>query len=259
MPVLTDRLTAGKTVLHIDALDYGERLLANGCVDWSSPAPISDFIGKIQSLLPSDIVLTPLARIATAVVKKRSDLRSAMAKNPNGSEPLKALLSDEPLRALVAEALAVIGAKSGNAVLCLELPGPTAFAGLAAGLADVPQPDIDEDLVDDAALYLADFLRSLSASGIGAITLIENTSNAEWADFYTPILRVAANYEWDVVIKTGPRLANVLTLETVALPDDFWTSDMAAPPLSGLVQTQVPSDGQPEAVLAAVGRLRSAA
>jgi len=259
MPALSDRLASGKTVLHIDALDYGERLLANGCVDWSGSAPIADFIGKVQSLLPSDIVLTPLARIAAAVVEKHSDLRAAMAKNPDGPAPLKALLSDELLRTLVADALAVIGAKSGDAVLCLEFPGPAAFAGLATDLAGLPAPEIDEDLVDDAALYLADFLRCLSESGIGAVALIDDTDNARWAEFYTPILRVAANYEWDVVVKTGPGLANTLSLETVTLADNFWAAEMAAPTLSGLVQAHVPSDGQPEAVLAAVSRLRSAA
>ena len=82
--------------------------------------------------------------------------------------------------------------------VALGLPAPAEFINFAAQLSDQTPLEIDEDIVDDAAVYTADFLRAFAVSGIVGITLNEATDRTGLRHLYSPILKVAATYGWHV-------------------------------------------------------------
>ena len=187
--------------LHLDWIDYAEGLLGGGAIDWSSPAAVSGLINKAQALLPSDLVILPVDRMVLAMADP-----VGLAAKPRGAQPLRTLLADEANRARLIDTLSMIAVPA----LALGLPAPGAFAGLAARLAGLPSPTVDEDLVDDAAVYLADFLRVFANSTIAGIFVAESEAESALRSFYAPLEKVAASYGWMFAIGSpGPDFETV--------------------------------------------------
>lgn len=226
-------------MLRLDWLDYAERLL--GSPDWSDPASVAALIAKAQALLPSDVLALPVARVATAHIAARAALHSAVAAKPGGAAPLKALLADAQLAAVLNDTLVRLAAGCGGALLALELPAPAAMAQAVAVAAGLPAPAVDEDLADDAAVYVAAFLRNFAGAPVGALLIGED---ARFEAFAAPVLKVAAHYGWRTDFKFSEQQL----------------FDASGPrPNVGWVAVSIPADAAPEAVAAAVARLREAA
>jgi hypothetical protein len=207
-------------LLHLDWLDYAEALLGGGAIDWSSPPAVSGLINTAQSLLPSDLVILPVDRMALAL----ADPATLMAK-PRGVQPLRALLADDDIRASLVETVSMISVPA----LALGLSAPGTLAVLASAKAGVPQPEVDDDLVDDAAVYIANFLRVFASSDLTGV-IIADDGVAQFRPMLAPIEKVAAAYRWRFAV--GPVWPE---FETV----------------------HIPAGSKPEAVLANVRALRS--
>ncbi len=205
--------------LHLDWIDYAERLLGSGAIDWGNPSAVSELISKAQALLPSDLVILPVARMLSALASP-----TALAAKPRGAQPMRALLADEAIRARLLETVAMLSVPA----LVLDFPAPGELAVLASDLAGLPAPEIDEDLVDDAAVYLADFLRIFATSPIKGIVLAESGDRAALRALCTPVEKVAASYGWHYAV------------------GDLWP---------GIRTVKIPADGEPETVLATVRAL----
>ena len=204
-------------IVHLNWLDYAERLF--GAADWTNAASIAALYHQAQRLLPSDLVILPAVRLAEAHAGASADLRAAMTTRPSGAQPLRALLSSQALRTTIAATLTRLDAGAW-ATLALGIPAPETFAAAAAargaGLALQPA---NEDVADDAAVYVADFLRAFAAAPITALRLGETA----FAGVDAPVVRVAAHYGWEVlrdadvavtVIPPGTRPEDALALAT---------------------------------------------
>ena len=200
-------------MLHLDWLDYAERLL--GPADWADAASIAALFGKAQALLPSDLIVVPVVRIAEAHVAARAGLHSAVASKPAEAQPLRALLGDAKLREMLAATLTRLQPGSGGAVLALGLPAPAMFAQAAAVSAGLPAPPANDDLADDAAVYIADFLRAFAAAPVAALLL----GTDAFPEFDTPVIKVASHYGWRV-LRDG-------ALATATIPADTRPEDAA--------------------------------
>ena len=202
-------------MLHLDWTDYAEALL--GPADWADAASIAALFGKAQALLPSELIVLPVASVAAAHVAARAGLHSAVAAKADGAAPLKALLADARLRTMLNETLARLDGERRGAVLALGLPAPAALAQAAAGMAGATIPAADEDLADDAAVYIADFLRAFAGAPVAALRL---GSDAVLAAFDAPLVRVAAHYGWQVLYDAD--------VATTVIPADTRPEDAAA-------------------------------
>lgn len=238
-------LLAARRTLHLDWLDYATALFAGGRLDWSDAEAVATLYGKAQALLPSDLIVVPFDRIFAARLGAHSAPRAAMAVRPNGAQPLRALLGDAGLRATTAEVMARIGRATTPALLALAVADPASLARRAAALAGVTEPDADEDLADDAAVYLADALRGLADTGIAAVVIVD--PEPRFGMFLAPVRKVAAHYGWDVGVRG---VGDGFDFAMAPRPLD---TTMPGAVLDSVV---VPAGMAPEAVLAAVVALR---
>jgi hypothetical protein len=260
--------------LWIDGTDYCARL-------FGSPPPWLDVTAgvawqrKAQDLLRADVLELDATRIVEAACAARADLRAAIAAKSRGGYALKTLLADAPLRALLVEWTTALRSALPSLPLCLRLPSPHAAVGWAWQLAHgkTPEEAPDEDLVDSAALYLADFLRGFASAGLDALLLDEGEApmpDSALFVLYQSVLNVAGGYQWAVGIACPPGATTAelpagcdfaiadaaLPLPTVVrVPDAFWNGGDAgtATPLRAV---RIPPDTQPEQVLQQLGQLR---
>ena len=179
-------------IRQVDSTAYAEALL--GAADWTDAASIAALFARAQALLRSDLIVLPAARIAVATAM-HADMRASVAARPEGAQPLRALLADAGLRATINATLTRLGDVAGGATLALSVPAPEAFAAAVAHAAGLSPPPADEDLADDAALYIADFLRAFAAAPLTALRLGETA----FAGLDAPIVRVAAHYGWELL------------------------------------------------------------
>ena len=206
-------------MLHIDWLDYAEALL--GPADWTTPASLAALYGKAQALWPSDLIALPVERVVTAHVA-----RIGIAGGLTAAQSLRAVLADAGLRTTLNDMLARLDAVRGGGTVALALPAPAALAQAVCRAAGLTVPDANEDLADDAAVYLADFLRAFASAPVTALLF---GGDVAFAAFDAPVLHVAEHYGWRV-IRT---------------------------PATGVSGTAIPSDLRPEEAAAFVARLRA--
>jgi hypothetical protein len=260
--------------LWIDGTDYCARLF--GAVPpWLDVSAGVAWRRKAQDLLRADVLELDALPIVAAACAARADLRAAMAAKSRGGYALKTLLADAPLRALLVEWTTALRSALPGLPLCLRLPSPHAAVGWAWQLAHATSPDEapDEDLVDSAALYLADFLRGFASAGLDALLLDEGDGPMPDSDLlvlYQSVLNVAGGYQWAVGMSCPPgttaaplppglgfAIADAaLALPTVLrVPDAFWIGGDAgaAAPLRCM---RIPPDSQPEQVLQQLRQLR---
>ncbi len=275
MNPLISRLQPGATPgLWIDGTDYCARLFGADA-PWLDVTAGVAWLRKAQDLLRSDVLELDAMRIVDAACAARPELRTAMAARSRGGYALKTLLADDSLRALLVEWVVALRSALPNAPLCLRLPSPRAAIGHAWQLAHGAPPEdaADEDMIDAAALHVADFLRGFSSAGLDALLLDEGSGPMPAADtlaLYQSVLNVAAGYQWAVGLACpqGTGAADLpagfafavadapLTVPTVLrLPASVWDGGDAGP-AAPLRHVRIPEPTQPEQVLRQLGQLR---
>lgn len=279
MPALLQHLGSasgsGGRGLWLDYGAYAARLLANGAAPWLDADAAGAWLRKAQSLLKSDVVVLPVAAVTEQWLRARPELAAAMAAKSRAVFPLKTLLADAPLRAHLVELARVLRALFDKQPLVLALPSPRRWAALAYSQAYTGEtPELDADVVDSAAAYVADFLRAFADCGIDGLLLCEDAASAPaTADdlaLYQPVFNVAAHYRWDAGLQLPPGSpgaagdgpAFVLADEPlaglptgIAVPPAFWTG-AAPPPAAGFRYAEIPAEAQPERVLERLALLR---
>lgn len=260
--------------LWIDGTDYCVRL-------FGSPPPWLDVTAgvawrrKAQDLLRADVLELDATRIIEAACAVRADLRASMAAKSRAGYALKTLLADEPLRGLLVEWTTALHSALSHLPLCLCLPSPHAAAGWARRLAlgSAPGQAPDEDLVDSAALYLADFLRGFASAGVDALLLDEGAGpvpDSSLLGLYQSVFNVADGYQWAVGIAfvqgatpaalpagVGFAIADApLAVPTVLRVSEMLWDGGAAGVFSPMRHVRIPAQAQPEQVLQQLKQLR---
>jgi hypothetical protein len=269
--------------LWIDCLDYGRRLFLGGDEPWADPARfVSDFT-QAQQLLKSDLIDVRAEDYAASWLK-RDGAGLEPARRPTSD--LKQILGDDGLRAGLLAVLATLGDLGrGCAGLALTLPSPRRWLRLCVERAggDTGEP-LDEDHVEMAAMYVADFLRAFAECGLSALLLEEDGDPGSNAlSLYQPVLNVAAGYQWGAGLlipgsfETGPDagveacfvdpqafsgLAEGGPARGVSVPAEYWGGKGEGfdfPPGCEAAYVRLPADANPEQVLERLKALRGGA
>lgn len=260
----------------VDGADYCARLFSSGTAPWQSVGAGIDWLRKSQQLLRSDVLLVdglPFLQARRAAPAGGSEGLEGVT---SPVEALRRLLADGALREHLREWLDAARSSFAGHALCLRLPTPRRALDEAVWLArpdTVPAPPQEDD-IDDAALYLADFLRCLSGIALDGLLLSESAAAATDADtqaLYQSVFNVAAAYRWAVGLELPPGHSDgtlhrafdfaiadrPLDRPTVRrVPASCWSGALPAHG-AGPCFLAIPPEAPPERVLDVLGALRS--
>ncbi|MGC3020364.1 hypothetical protein [Brevibacterium sp. FAM 24630] len=258
---MSDRLTAllddagGPPRLLLDAAAYAQHvILQDRAVPWHDATAFSNHLSSIQSLLGSEIVLIRLDDMLAEELETNSVLVEAMSAKTRKGFALRALLRDEALRAAV-RALVHTATETQRSPVIIQLPSPKALLLSADAAAD---PDggheIDDDDVENAAVYCADWIRGFASVGIGGIIFDERTHRSP-VEAYQPIANTTGHYG----VLLGHRHDEVLTFDhgaevPVAAPDVFTGAEAVGH--VRVLFAEIPAETVPETVLERLTEMR---
>lgn len=266
--------------LWIDYLDYARRLFLKGADPWGDPARFVNAFSQAQQLLKSDLIDV---RVEDYMASWLQGDGAALEPARRPTSDLKQILGDDSYRDGLVTVLATLGDLGrGCSGIALTIPSPRRWLRICVARAggDVDEP-LDEDYVEMAAMYIADYLRAFADSGISALLLEEDRDpGQDLLSLYQPVLNVAAGYQWDVGILIPGELTTALGGDLavtivdpaalaalakggapcgVSVPGDYWAGKdkkFAVPEGCAAVYVRIPGDANPEQVLKRLAALR---
>ncbi len=250
----------------LESSGYARRLLLGEAGDpWAEgAAKYLSWFTQARGLLRGDVAVVDVGDMFRSWRARHPGLAAEMGAKKRVPYPLRRMLEEEGPRALLDEVTVAVGAHlQGQVPLVLAMPAPGAWlaeAQVAAGR----EAEVDADAVEDAAMYMADFVRCVASRPVGGL-LLEEGAEPGPADRYAPILNAARHYRWAVVGRgAAPGQEGfdaVIGTDPAATGRDVTAALFAGEPLpeAGAGQflfAEVPVAHAPEAVLEAVARLR---
>lgn len=253
---------------------YARRLLLGERGDpWESAAGYLAFFNQAHGLLRPDVAVVDVGELYRSWAGRHAALKAEMGAKKRAAFPLKRMLEEEGPRKLLAEVVEAVAASlRGQAPLVLAVPAPRTWLAEAAGLAGREGIEIDADMVEDAAMYMADLMRAVSTHPIGGLLLEEGGDAPDDTASYRPLVNVARHYRWGLALRAAAG-RNAVDFDTVISVSPATGGDLAlgldvsgplwaGAPLAALAPGQfyfaeVPEAARPESVLEHVGRLRS--
>lgn len=259
---------AGLSLLWVDAVDYGRRLLLNGKpMPWDDVGAYLAFTRRLQSLLESDVLSLNLGAFFRDRVAQTPALASAMGEKRRATFPLRTMLADGSARERLVELATAVTASYPGLPLLLELPAPADWLCAAWQAAKKgPAPEIDTEIAETAAMYIADFLRCFAGTPVAGLLLHAGAAPLDPAACQ-PLANVAAHYRWsfgaraeepghgfDFVVADRP-VAGCLT----GLSHRLGAGPAPGRPANTFLAVQVDAEAEPNAVLEQLSALRDAA
>lgn len=262
----------GSTPVWLDHTDYTARLLAGGQPPWLDALACAAWLKKGQGLLRPDVVRFPATDLIEAWLQAHAELVSALGEKSRASYPVKRLLADEPLRQHLADVLQALRGSVAQVPIALAIETPGALVQRANRHAGRDAEAPDEDLVDTAAMYLADALRELASLAPDCIDIVLLESDGDDAELSLcqPVFNVAEHQRWQVAARCTGRLSHAAVDIAVApapttgtrgiwIDEATWSRDDAPPSAGGdFWFARVPEDADPERVLTRLEGLRQA-
>lgn len=271
------RPTAGQAPqLMLDAWHYAARLLDRGTPPWTDSTAMVSLGRRLAGLLRPEVLSLPLLAWFEARVAADARLLALMRQRSRTAYAMKTALADEALRRDLADLVGALCGAMPAVALVPTLAAPArwlqaAYTAAHGHAAD----DIDDDVCEQAEVFLADLLRVLAPLPIAGLLLNEPLARADeaWAAVHTPVFNAAVHYRWplgaavEAIDGTLPAPlswrvgapAAAGTPAALTLPPTFWQADGVLPAAAGLYAGHLPEDAQPETVLAQLTRLRSVA
>lgn len=226
---------------------------------------------KAQGLLRSDVIALQAEPVLDALLATHPELRSAMAAKSRALFPLKTLLAATQLREQLSEMLGGLRACFPGIPLAFVVPSPRRWIALSYRQAFGADADVEAgaDEFDSASVYVADFLRCFSESGLDILLLVEaahtEPASAEEIEWYRPVLNVATHYRWELGLRLPLAKADPGMVEGIGFfiaphplaaptgiltPDTFWTGSLPPACPTGQFRTaEIPAEANPELVL----------
>lgn len=195
--------------LWLKSSAYTGRLLLGEAGDpWDSASTYLAYFSQARGLLKPDVGVIEVGELFASWLRRHPALAAEMGSKRKLSFPLRCLLEQAPARALLAEIVeAVLANLGGQLPLVLAMPSPRQWlrqAARAAGRADAAP---DQDSIEDAAMYMADLVRSVSALAVGGILFEEAQDGADEGpanlELYRPMINVARHYRWPLALRCG--------------------------------------------------------
>jgi len=251
-----------RTAVIIDHQRYAQAVILRGQrIPWGDAVAYSGFFGQAQGLLKSDATLLDLGALYDFFLASEDRLKDAMSARSRIGYSLKILLGDRATAEKTLE-FATVLAQTSRPPLVLQIPAPALWLARTHQLAGAgSRQQLDVDHAERAAMYVADWLRNLSALPVSLLLL--DARPGDEADLptvdlagYTPVSNITDHYRWALGQRTdeGVTLAEASTTG-VAVPPSYWLSTDADPPVGDYLIADIPADAVPETVLAQLARL----
>jgi hypothetical protein len=250
------------TAVIIDHQQYAQAVILRGQqVPWADPVAYAQFLGQAQGLLRPDATLLDLGTWYANALTTDDALRSSLSARSRTGFALKTLLADESSAGAALE-LASVVSQTSRAPLVLQIPSPMLWLAQTHELSGAGTVvDLDTDHAENAAMYVADWLRRLSMlpvsmlilderwTGSGDLTLVDSSA-------YSPVANVTGNYRWALARRTRDGLDVLESAVTgTMVPQDFWLSDATSASCGDFLFAEIPAQAVPETVLSQLAKL----
>lgn len=270
--------------LWLKSSAYTRRLLLGENGDpWESGSKFLAYFSQAHGLLKPDVAVIEVGELFDSWLKRNPGLKAELGAKRKASYPLRKLLEQEGARALLMEVIdAVVAHLRGQTPLILSMPSPRHWLQLANRAAGRDGVEVDDDGIEDSAMYLADLVRAVSGLPVGGVLLEEawdeGVSGAVNVELYRPMINVAKHYRWPLALRIGANpllegeaLAEIdVFIGSGQLPDagrakgidvstSAWTSVAPALAPQQFYFAEVPADALPEQVLECLSRLKAGA
>jgi hypothetical protein len=250
------------TAVVIDHQQYAQAVILRGRpIPWADPGGYSQFIGQAQGLLRPDTTLLDLGAFYANATATDQRLRSSLSARTRRGYALKTLLADGRTAAAALE-LATVIARTSAAPLVLQIPSPMLWLALTHELSEAgPAADLDADGAENAAVYVAEWLRRLSELPVSVLLLDERWTGAGQLPTvhdasYTPVSNVTDHYRWALARRWPERVQIIGSAITgTVVPQDFWRAETPSAPSGDFLFAEIPADAVPETVLSRLGSL----
>jgi hypothetical protein len=279
---LPDASGHGAIRVWLKSSAYTKRvLLGEGSDPWVSGAHYLAYFSQAQGLLKPDVAVLEVGELYDAWNAAHGDLAGAMGNRRKPATALRKLLEPEaPRKVLVEVVEAVLAHLRGQTPLVLSVPSPRRWMNHANRLTGRTEIEVTGDDVEDATMYMADLLRTVSAHPVSGLLLEEGRDDADFSvddvTRYQSIINVVRHYRWSVALRLPG--GAVLSAEALAEFDAvispsleqagsaavgrdisaLFALDGSIPPLVGrqFYFAEIDPGLRPESVLEAVSRLR---
>jgi hypothetical protein len=250
------------TAVIIDHQQYAQAVILRGRpIPWADPIAYSQFLGQAQGLLKPDATLLDLGALYDHAVATNDALTSSLSARSRTGYALKTLLADEKTAGAALE-LASVVSQTSAAPLVLQIPSPMLWLALTHQLSGAGTvADLNADHGENAAMYVADWLRRLSMLPVSLLVLDERwTGTGELplvdSSAYTPVSNVTGHYRWALARRRHDGIDVLGSAVTgTVVPPDYWLSDAASAPPGDFLVAEIPADAIPETVLSQLAKL----
>jgi hypothetical protein len=251
-----------RTAVLIDHEHYAQAVILQGQpIPWNEPVAYSQFLGQAQGLLKPDTTLLDLAAFYRHTIAHDESFRTSLAARSRTGYALKTLLAEEKT-ALAACELADVVSQTTRAPLIVQVPSPMLWLAQTHELTGAGEvTDLDADHAENAAVYVADWLRRLSGLPVSLLLLDERWTGAASlpaADdaAYKPVSNVTDHYRWALGRRASDRVTVVgSTVTGTPVPAEYWLNEDAAAPTGDFLLADIPANAVPETVLAQLAKL----
>ncbi len=203
---LIKHLTTGddSPKLWIDFNAYTKKLLLKeGENPWATPAAYMSFYGQAHGLVKADVVALDVWDLFHHWMLEDEEAIPSMAGKKRITVAVKTMLEAYGPRELLAEVLTAVGNNYGGSVpMVLVIPSPRSLLIKANRAANGTDAEPEEAHIDTTSMYMADYFRYFSETGISGVLLKEDAdsmpASAEELSWYQPVYNVAKHYRWSV-------------------------------------------------------------
>lgn|GEM_PF-2843850 len=246
-------------LVWLDFWDYAQRLFLKGAeAPWLAPGEFDGFYRQILGLLDPAIAPIDLDRVIEAYLRRNPHMKDKMVFRARSSYPLKTLMGDPGLRALVAGLCNVTADARKSRPLALVVSSPLRLLNRAHEFAHgAPLPQIGADDCERAAVYLTDFLGALGQPPGAFIMIVDPDGEAAAANYkwaLNPLSNLASHMRWHLALATRANLTDPMSADIVFTPkglDGVWADNgLASDPAAKAIYAAIPTDANPETVLA---------
>jgi hypothetical protein len=262
---------------------YTRHLLLGESGDpWVSAAHYLAYFSQAHGLLKPDVAVIEVGELYDAWAARHGGLSVAPGARRRPATALRRLLEPAEPKALLAEVVeAVLAHLRGQAPLVLAMPSPKSWIGIANRMSGRDDIEAGADDSEDAAMYIADLLRAVSAFEVSGLLLEESPGDAAFSSEdlarYQSVVNVLRHYRWSLALRLPPTVAlqpeALSDLDAVISPNteragvaavgrDISAAFAAGEGIPSLGErqfhfAQIPPGLRPESVLEAMSRLRS--